>query len=160
MDNQTSPSKAPIVAEQTPLPNLPVLPSLFEQLLPTPVPPLRYKPGLTPILENFIHNWKLGQIQRGVEREAAIAEAKLKETRARFAQITELLLFGPKYELALKQIRTDTELLEINKQKALVELNHQQLVNFQLQIDCQKAQFELEQMLKDNGGDGENGQGA
>lgn len=133
------------------MPDLPVLPSVFSRLLPTPVPPLEYKTGVLPLFEGFLHNWKLGQLERAAEREAAISEAKLRETRAQFDQVKELLLFGRKYELALQQLRHEQEMLDLNKKTAEARLTRLQLQNIMTQIETQKAQLEFEHMSRELG---------
>jgi hypothetical protein len=139
------------------LPNMPVLPSLFTSMLPTPVPQLIYKPGILPLLDGFIHNWKLGQLQRAAEREAAISEAKLRQTRAQFAQIEELLLFGPRYALAMDKLTHEKEMLHVTKQTAEAFLAHIQVQTYMAQIEAQKSQLELQHMMKELGGGNGNG---
>ncbi len=138
--------KSPVV-----LPHLPVLPSVFAQMLPAPVPQLEYKPGIFPLVESFIHNWKLLHLKRAAEREAEISEAKLRQTRAQFAQIEELLLFGSRYELAMQRVRHDQEMLDIDKHTAQANLATIQLRNVLAQIEAQKAQLELQHMMRELG---------
>jgi hypothetical protein len=136
---------------QVALPHLPVLPSMIAQLLPAPVPRLEYKPGLFPLVESFLHNWKLLQLKRAAEREADISLAKMRQTQAQFAQIEALLLFGARYELALQKVRNEQEMLDINRQTAEANLTTIQLRNILAQIEAQKAQLELQHMMKELG---------
>jgi hypothetical protein len=110
-----------------------------------------------PLLESFIHNWKLLHLKRAAEREADIAEAKLRQTQAQFKQIEELLLFGPRYELSLKKVRHESEMLDIEKQTAEANLITVQLQNMMAQIEAQKSQLELQHMMKEIGANAPNG---
>jgi hypothetical protein len=136
---------------QVALPKLPVLPTLFTPMLPTPVPPLEYKPGVLPILEGFLHNWKLLQLQRAAERESAIGEAKLRQARAQAALIEEMLLFGYRYSLEMQKITHEQGMLEITKETAQANLATIQLQNLMAQIEAQKSQLELQHMMKELG---------
>lgn len=139
---------------------MPVLPSVFERLIPIPVPPLEYKPGIAGLVEGLFHNWSLKHLQRAAEREAGIAEARLQQTRAQFQQIEEMLMFGHRYYLAMQKVKQEQEMLGIDKQVAEANLATIQLKNFLAQIEAQKAQLELQQMQKElgNGSDKENGE--
>ena len=142
------------------LPPLHALPAMFEPMLPMPVPQLPYKPGIAGIIEGFFHNVALKQQNTAAESEANIAENKLRQTKAQFEQIKELLLFGHKYNLDMVRINHEQEMLSIEKRSAEAALTEQQLKNYLTQIEAEKAQLELQQMKKELGlsADKENGE--
>jgi hypothetical protein len=136
-------------------PSMPGLPAMFQNSMPPTIPQMPYKPGgIKPLLEGLFHNWKLLHLERASEREANIYANHTRKMRAQFEGISELLLFGQKYELQLQTIRNSQRMLDINEQKAEAELMEQNLKNYQLQAELQLTQLDLKIRLKearDNG---------
>jgi hypothetical protein len=130
-------------------PNMPSLPSMFQNTLPPEVPQIQYKGGLVPIVENFIHNWKLGQIERASEREANIAENTNRRQVAMFKGIEDLLLFGPRYNLKMKGIEHELTMMDIAERKAEAELQGIQFKNKQEYHEAQIAELDYKVRYKE-----------
>jgi len=130
-------------------PNMPSLPAMFQNTLPPEVPQIQYKAGLIPIVENFVHNWKLGQIERASEREANIAENCNRRQVAMFKGIEDLLLFGPRYNLKIKTIEHELRMMDVVERRAEAELQTVQFKNMQEYAEAQMAQLDLKMRMKE-----------
>ncbi len=140
-------------------PDLPALPEIFRAVLPTPVPQIDYRPGIVPLLDNFLHNWKLKQMEREAERQANIAEYKVRQGRAQSEAILQLLLFGEDYKARLKEINHRMEMMDIEEQKGRHEITKMQLENQIIYYQAQQEEIEYKLKLK-NFEEMENGNGA
>jgi hypothetical protein len=130
-------------------PQLSSLPQMFQNAMPPTVPQLQFRAGVIPIVSNFFHNMKLGQMEKAANLEASIAEHHVRKLRANLDGIKELILFGQKYELEVKAIRSQSRMLDLLEQQAEAELVNKQLINMEKQADVKMAHLDLKMRMHD-----------
>ncbi|MFZ0931696.1 MAG: hypothetical protein WAN11_24065 [Syntrophobacteraceae bacterium] len=98
-------------------------------------------------------------MEREAERQANIAEYKVRQGRAQSEAILQLLLFGEDYKARLKEINHRMEMMDIEEQKGRHEITKMQLENQIIYYQAQQEEIEYKLKLK-NFEEMENGNGA
>lgn len=140
-------------------PDLPALPEIFQNLLPTPMPQITYQPGIMPLFSNWVYNRKLRQIMRAEEMKANIAEYKVRQGQAQLQAVFDFLLSGDRYRAALKEIEHRREMMDIEEQKGRQELMRLQMENQIRYWQAQQEEIDYKVKRK-NFKEMENGNGA
>jgi len=126
-------------------PIMPIMGSLMSNAMPAPVPQMGWESGM---VQDFLHNWKLGRIVKASEREAEIALNKSKMVAANLDIMERMMTFSAKVEDQFDQFSHNKEMRKVELQKGQSELIEQQLKNQLLHGEVQLNEVELKIKLK------------
>ena len=133
-------------------PMLPML-QMLGNIMPSQIPPMKYSSG---IFGNFIHNWKLEQMEKAAKMESEISRFKRLQVVDTINNMTDAVTLSERLSLALKEYRTrsealDLEILVAKKKLEMLdgELGYGRLKGDELVVDIQIKQAKLsEQLIK------------
>jgi hypothetical protein len=117
-------------------------------MLPPAIPPIEYRSGIGTLVENWLHNKKLEQIDKAKALEASIARNSCEAFRSQCDMMMEFLTFGQRYQTTMESLKNRTAMEQemINRQK--LENQKLYLETKGLELDNKKQEFEYQQMLK------------
>jgi hypothetical protein len=124
-------------------PIAPLMP-LMTNVMPAPVPQLQYNSGL---IQGFLHNIKLGQMEKATLREALITENMDRKLRANLSIIEQSVTFSAKLALTFKKIEMENRQLDIIEKMYQADLEEKQLKNQILyyQVKNEEMDFKLKE---------------
>lgn len=117
---------------------LPIIPEMFSNALPAPVPQLTWGTG---IIGGIIHNIKLGQIERASEREANISQHRLNNLNAQIESMITILTAGQKADLAFRQVEHDRRMMELEESREL-----ETIIKLRTENEIAKWQAKMEEL--------------
>lgn len=91
-------------------PMMPMLPELFANAMPVPMPQMEWQTGF---IKDFVHNWKLKRIEKASEREANIAEHKTRYVKANLDALRSLMTFSAETEMVFKRLDHEKKRMEM-----------------------------------------------
>ena len=125
---------------------MPVLPEMFMNAMPAPVPVRTYDMGF---IEGFIHNLKLGSMAKSVQLEANIAAEKNRMVNEQLTTISSLMTFGERMKNEFIRLETERKSFEISIKKQEAELKHLELKNNLLMYEVANSEMEYKLKLKE-----------
>lgn len=121
-------------------PIMPMLPELFANAMPVAIPQMTWQSGF---IADFMHNWKLGRIEKASEKEAMIAENKYRLVSANLQTFQEIMTFSSRVQTVFRENEYKCKMMGFAEIKA-------QLENEKLMIETQTARAELEKTEMEN----------
>lgn len=125
-------------------PIMPMMPEMFANAMPAQVPQMQWETGF---FKDWMHNWKLCRIEEASEREARIAENKMRLINATLTMMQNLMTFSAETELRFKRIEHEKTMMTVEEQRGIAETtliqNEAKLSEVELKIKMK----ELEEIL-------------
>ena len=142
MNNQMPQAPPP----QPPQISIPMMPELFANALPPSLPPMQFESGL---LVNFFHNWRLGQLKRGSEREADIAENYARKAKANLALLAEFMTFQAKVQDQFRELDYNEKKRNLDIEIMAAQRDEIKLKNQNLYYETRISEMEFRKREKE-----------
>jgi hypothetical protein len=133
-------------------PQMPMLPELFQNAMPVPIPQMQYESGF---LADWAHNWKLARIAKASGREADISEHKCRMTKANLDTMKALMTFSASVQMEFKRFEHEVKcqehavrVMSLEEKKIEAEVISVQLKNQLLHGEVQLNEVELKIKMK------------
>jgi hypothetical protein len=126
---------------------MPVMPEVMKSIITPPPPPIDYNWNLP---KRYFHNRKLEDIAKAKRLSKEIAKDSDEQLQYNLNTIMQMITFTAKMGDALAEISHREKTRQTELELKQEQLNEQRMKNYQLNLECQKSDFILKQMLKEN----------
>ena len=112
---------------------LPVTPQILENAMPVSVPKMEWESNF---VEDWVHNWKLGRLQKAAERRAAIQSANTSSVQTSLESIKSVVTFSSELKAHFEEIEHRKAMWKAEQQSA-------ELKNVILQAEAESAKLDV-----------------